>query len=98
MALSGLVDAPEPGVVLVGIAAESGSYLRRPLLPIDRSLPGVPCPGVLGECGHQHDDGLVGQTPRGESPVAEDAFELRVKRLGVSPHAVDAAVVGIARG
>ena len=78
------------------MAGESGGLWWR-LLSVDRALPGVASPSVLGECGHQHDDGLVVQSPGGEAPVVEGAFELRVERFGVGAHAVHAVVVGIGR-
>ena len=53
-------------------------------MSVDGSLPGVACPGVLGECCHQHDDGLVVQRLGGEPTVVEGAFELRIGDHGTS--------------
>jgi hypothetical protein len=95
VALSGLAGAAEPGAVLVGIAGPSGSYCGWRLLSVDRPLPGAASPGVLRECSHQDDDGLVVEAPGWEPPVVEGAFELRIQGLGVGTHAVDTAVVGV---
>jgi len=65
--------------VLVGIAGRLGSHLGWRLLSVDRSLPGVACPGVLGECAQQHDDGLVVQPPGREPSVVEGALELDIE-------------------
>ncbi len=90
VALDGLGVTAEPGAVLVGVAVESGSYLGVAAV-VGRSL-AARCdgPSVLGERGHQDDDGLVIQPPGGESPVVEGALELGVEGRGIGPHAVSA--------
>ena len=95
MALSGLVGMTESGAVLVGIAGRLGGYCGWRLLSVDGSLPGVAGPSVVGECGHQDDDGLVVQLPGGESAVVEGAFELRIERFSVGSHGVHASVVAV---
>ncbi len=62
------------------------------VLVVELVLPNLSGPGVLGECSHEDDDGLVLYTPGRNALAVEGPLKLGVEAFGVLPHPVDPAM------